>query len=425
MANKGTQALLKSDVSVIRQILDDDVSISVSTADVEGVRRLGLGVDHVLPTLVDIPYEVADSYAKRFGFSRGSLRYKVCALLSLFNMFIQMYLSLVSAALVNAGVKSFYREELVRCLKDSDVVLSCSDENFKETASLLPMNIYWLLTWWSMLTSKTWNILVAKLLGKPVVMLPNSVGPFRTAIGRTLSRVALNNCLFVLIRDKPSYGIVQGLSVRSSKILTSDTALLFEGSNQRSGSKGRRIGVSPGLYGYSLSEKKIGEYVSAHAVALDRAVEVLDVSVVFLPHYVSGFRNDDLQISKAIYDKMKHRERAVVIDAASVEEFKSLISDVDLVVSSKMHPCVLASSSFVPSLCVAYDHKQTGFFASLGMDRDVIPLQSVTSEKLFGRILDLWSRKDERRLFLEKHIPSLKAQVVRSISSALLTALKS
>jgi len=425
MANKGTQALLKSDVSVIRRILGDNVSISVSTADVEGVRRLGLGVDYVLPTLVDIPYEVADSYAKRFGLSRGSLRYKLCALLSLLNMFIQMYLSLVSVALVNAGLKSFYREELVRCLKDSDVVLSCSDENFKESASLLPMNIYWLLTWWSMLTSKAWNILVAKLLGKPVVMLPNSVGPFRTAIGRSLSRFALNNCLFVLIRDKPSYEIVQGLSVRSSKILTSDTALLFEGSNQRSGWKGRRIGVSSGLYGYSLSEKKIGEYVSAHAVALDRAVEVLDVSVVFLPHYVSGFRNDDLQISRAIYDKMKHRERAEVIDAASVEEFKSLISDVDLLVSSKMHPCVLASSSFVPSLCVAYDHKQTGFFASLGMDQDVISLQTVTSVKLFGRILDLWSRKDERRLFLEEHIPSLKAQVVRSISSALLTALKS
>lgn len=424
MANKGTQALLKSDVSVIRQIFNNEVVISLSTADVEGVRHLGLPVDRVLPTLVDIPYEVADAYAKRSHLSRTSVMYKIWAFLSLLNMFVQMYLSLVSVVLVKAGFKSFYRDEVVRCLEESDLVLSCSDENFKESASLLPLNIYWLLTWWSMLASKTWNVLLARLVSKPVVMLPNSVGPFRTRIGRVLSRVALNNCLFVLIRDQQSYRIVQDLRVKSAKIVTWDTALLFDVSSDKSGSNHSLIGVSSGLYSHSLSGKKMGEYISAHAIALDKVVEVLGVSVVFLPHYVSGFSNDDLQISKAIRDRMVHRDKATIVDAGSVEEFKSLIGGVDLLVSSKMHPCILAASSYVPSLCVAYDHKQTSFFASLGMEKDVIPLQNVTSEKLYRMVLDLWGRRVERQRFLEERVPAMKAQVRESISFALLSALK-
>ena len=423
MANKGTQVLLKSDVTIIREIFHDNVKISVSTADVEGVKSLNLPVDAIFPTLVDIPYEVADSYAKRSGLERGSFRYKVVALLSLFNMFVQMYLSFLSSVLARVGLRGFYRQGIVACMSSCDVVVSCSDENFKESSSLLPFNVYWLLTWWSMLASKTWKILVAKWLGKKVVMLPNSVGPFRTVVGRTLSRMALNNCESILIRDQPSYEIVNDLGVRSRKILTADTALLFKGSDSKVRIEDRVLGVSAGLYGYSLPENKIREYVLAHAEALDRAIESLGVSVIFLPHYVSGFKYDDLEITKMIRGKMRHSDRASILNARSVEDFKSLIDNVDILVSSKMHPCVLAASSYVPSLCVAYDHKQTGFFSSLGMSQDVISLHGVTSEKLYEKIVDLWDRKDERKEYLKTRVPLLQAQVRKSITEALLTAL--
>lgn len=424
MANKGTQALLESDISMIREIFNNDVTISVSTADVQGVKRLSLTADGVFPTLVDIPYEVADSHAKRSGWERGDFRYKIIAALSLLNMFVQMYLSLVSTVLVRIGLKAFYRHEIICCMNDCDVVLSCSDENFKESASLLPLNAYWLLTWWSMLASKTWTILVAKWLSKPVVMLPNSVGPFRTAIGRALSRVALGSCESILIRDRRSLEIVEDLGVRSRVVLTGDTALLLKGSNTRLRNKGLVIGVSAGLYGYSVSEKKMRDYVQAHADALDRVIESLGVSVVFLPHYVSGFRYDDLEISRMISGKMRHSDKTSFMDAGSAEEFKSLIGGVDVLVSSKMHPCVLAASSYVPSLCIAYDHKQTGFFTSLGMDQDVIALQNLTSERLFEKIMDLWGRRAERQRYLKAQVPLLRAQLREAITVAVRSAVE-
>jgi polysaccharide pyruvyl transferase WcaK-like protein len=329
----------------------------------------------------------------------------------------------MSTVLVRVGLKGFYRQEIIWCMNDCDVVLSCSDENFKESASLLPLNVYWLLTWWSMLASKTWKVLVAKWLGKPVVMLPNSVGPFRTAIGRTLSRIALGSCESILIRDQRSFEIAEDLGVRSRVVLTGDTALLLKGSNRRLRNEGLVLGVSAGLYGYSVSEKKMRDYVQAHVDALDKVIESLGVSVVFLPHYVSGFRYDDLEISRMIRDKMKHSDRTSFVNAGSAGEFKSLIGGVDVLVSSKMHPCVLAASSYVPSLCIAYDHKQTGFFSSLGMDQDVIALQNVTSQRLYGKIMDLWNRRAERQKYLKIQVPLLQAQLKEAITTAVLSAL--
>jgi len=426
MANKGTQALLLSDVSVIKDVVKGDVGFSVSTTDVEGVRRLNLSLNAVLPPMVDIPYEKADFFAKRFGYARKSFTYLAFAVASSFFMFVQIAMSVMSAILVKVGLKGFYRSEVLRYMKDCNVVVSYSDENFKETASLLPLNIYWIATWWSMLLSRAWDILVAKFLGKPVVLFPNSVGPFRTSIGRFLSKLALNNCSYVLVREPVSYEIVKSLEIRPPKILTSDTTLLFKPTYNSSfdDCSHPTVGVSPGVYSHSLSEKEVDNYVLAHAKALDTAIKNYGFSVVFLPHYVSGFRYDDLEICKLIRSKMENVSKTRIVNAKTVEEFKSLIDRMGIVISSKMHPAVLAVSACVPVLCVAYDHKQTGFFMSLGLSDCVISLRDVSYEKLLSKIDHVWSGRDDINALLKVRVPTLQKRIKRSIELAMASCIE-
>ena len=54
MANKGTQALLMSDVSVIKDVVKGDVAFSVSTADIDGVKRLNLSLNAILLSMINI-----------------------------------------------------------------------------------------------------------------------------------------------------------------------------------------------------------------------------------------------------------------------------------------------------------------------------------------------------------------------------------
>jgi len=421
MNNRGTQALLKSDIYAINDIVKGNVTFSVSTTDIEGVKKLNLPLNAVLPPIMDIPYERTDYLAKKFGFGRGDLKYKAFALANLFYMFVQAILSVVSIIFVKLGMKAFYRAEVINHVKNCDLVVSYSDENFKEGASLLPLNVYWVVTWESMLIARTWDIFVAKSFGKPVVMFPNSVGPFRTWIGRFLSRLSLNNCDYVLIRDPISYGIVNSLEIRSRKILTSDTALLFKPMDKTVPDDFSHpvIGVSPGIYSHSLSRKDVQNYILAHAKALDTAIEQHGFSVFFLPHYVTGFQYDDLKVCGLILEKMRIKEQVTIINTNTVEEFKSTLDQMDMIISSKMHPAVLGASGYVPTLCVAYDHKQIGFFERLGMIDCTINIREVCYETLSSKIDYMWNGRKRMRALLKRRIPVLQKNIKLALKQAL------
>ena len=425
MNNKGAQALLKSDMSIIKEILKD-VDVMISTTDIEGVRRLNLCVTKILPPIVDIPHEKADLFAKRFGFSRASLNYKIFVIGSLIWMFFQALIAVISTLLEKIGLKGFYRTEVFNSIKKADIVVSCSDENFKETASLLRLNIYWILTWWSMLFSRTWDVLSVKFFNKPIVMFPNSIGPFRTRIGRFLARLSLDKMSCILVREPISYEIVNSLGVKSPKILTLDTALLFRLDEKAvfNDFKHPSIGVSPGFYAFSLSKKEIKRYVVEHAKVLDDAIEKYGFYVYFLPHYVSGFEYDDLEVSKAILDNMRNKEKAVIYEAGSVEEFKCALDQMDLAISSKMHPAVLAISGLVPTLCIAYDQKQTGFFQSIGLGEYVISIQEFSHRKLSSKIDSIWLKRNKIKAMLKEEVSLSKDKIKDTMKSTFSSLLK-
>jgi polysaccharide pyruvyl transferase WcaK-like protein len=421
MNNKGTQALLSSDVSLLKEIVKDDIFISVSTTDMEGVKRLGLSIDAVLPTILDVPYEKADRLTRRLRISRRSKKYKGFAVGAFLLFLAQTTFALMSVILRKSRLPVFYRKELMKSVSESDLVISCSDENFKESASLLPLNVYWIFTWWSMLFERTIEIMVAKSLGKSVVMFPNSVGPFRTFVGRFLSRLALSNCETVIIRDPISYAIVNSIGINCQKFLTSDMALLYKPKAKASHEIVNHpvIGVCPGVYSFSISTEQIERYVIDQAEALDAAIEKYGFHVFFLPHYISGFEYDDFEISKLISENMENKRQVSILKIDSLEEFKLLINQMDLLISSKMHPAVLAASGYVPAISIVYDHKQTGFFKDLELSEYAVRLQDTSGKTLFSKIVSAWSEKEKIKALLMAHVPKMQDRIREDVIKAI------
>ena len=406
MYNRGAQALLVSDVFTIREMVDSS-SISVSTGDIAGVKRLNLPLESVMSHTVDIPHEKVDQISKKFGFSRNSLSYKVFSIAAFLMMIFQTMLLLFSIIMTRIGLRAIYRSELIQNIKNCDLVVSTSDENFKETASLLPIKPHWVFTWWSMLVSRTLDVMVARFYGKSVIMFPNSIGPFKSWIGRFLSRISLESCDYIFIRDPISYALTKELKISSPKILTYDTALLFK---KRSGSSLKVfpkpvIGVSAGIYSGSLSKSEVENYILAHSKSLDAIIERYGFFVVFLPHYISGFSNDDLEISKFIVEKMKNKSKTKIIETKDASELKEYLDSMDIVLSSKMHPAILAATGYVPVFCVAYDYKQTGFFQRLGMSECVLNIRNISFENLLSGINMVWKKRDVLEESLKKQIP--------------------
>jgi colanic acid/amylovoran biosynthesis protein len=422
MSNKGTQALLKSDDSAIRSILDGEVSLSVSTTDIEGVKQLNLPKSTIImPTLIDLPYIIADNLAKRLGISRKSIRYKIFSLYALFLMVVQTALLAISAFMIKLRIPALYKRSVLNRMASSDVIVSCSDENFKETASMLPLNIYWAITWWTMLFERMMEVSVASYLGKPLVMFPNSVGPFKTRLGLLMSKLALNNFDSIIVRDSVSFNSLKKLRVVPKMVLTSDAALLFSADPKVPVQKfsSPSIGVSIGVYNQSLSEEDFQNFMAENAVALDRIVDLYDLDVCFFPHFITGFENDDFEVSKIVLGMMKNRDRARVFKIDSLDEFKLCLEQMELLISSKMHPMVLATSGYVPTVCIAYDHKQTGFLNDLGLTEYLIPLKDVDSETIVSKVGKVLEDRKKIIVLLKNKIPILQKEIKSAMREAL------
>jgi polysaccharide pyruvyl transferase WcaK-like protein len=184
------------------------------------------------------------------------------------------------------------------------------------------------------------------------------------------------------------------------------------------------VAVAPGVYSHSLSKKEVERYIDAHAKALDVVAERHQVSILFLPHYISGFRFDDLWICQQIMSRMKHLEHAKLHCANTVEEYKSLFDQVDMIISSKMHPAVLGASGFVPVLCIVYDHKQTSFFERLTMAECTIAIRHVTYRRLLDTIEEVWRNRGRLEMSLRTQIPVWQEHVKQTIAGTLASFLE-
>lgn len=419
LANKGTQALLRSDILALRRVMGKDVEISISSADPEEVRRK-LSVGNAFLPMIDIPHDKGDVIARRSGFDRASLRYKASVLSSLLIMPLQMILSILSASLMKIGVRPFYRNEVLKHFRECDLVVSCSDENFKEGTSLLRLKGFWMIAWWSMLLSRVFDVLIARFLKKRIIMFPNSIGPFQTVIGRCLAKLALQSFDYLLVRDSTSWKIASSLNIEARSILTHDMALLFKPSNIEPFEKPHSlmVGVSLGVYDYALSRKETTRLIYACSMALDKIIEKYRVFVLLLPHYITGISFDDLKMSELVLGNMKNKEHAKIVKLDEVDGFYSVLKRMDMVVSSKMHPAVLATSACIPTLCIAYDQKQTGYFEQLKMDECLVPIEQA-SQKLWNRMDYVWTNRERIRSELSNRIPLMQKRLERTIERVL------
>jgi len=421
VGNKGTYALLKSEICEIKKICGDTVEISVSTDDVETLKRLEpqFGVH---PSLVDIPYVRADIALRRRGQQRSGLSYKLSIVFYTMLMPFQAFLAMTSAVLIRRGVEIPYRAETIQQIRRADAVISTADENFKEGSLYIPINVYWMLTWWTVLFSRMTETFCAKILEKPVVVFPNSIGPFRTPVGRLFAKVILQNVDLVMLRELYSYRLFKQLSIQTPHVLTTDVVLLLEYPERRRDltAPGCVVGVCPALYTSSFSKEERRRYVLAHSMTLDWLVREQSYQVVFLPHEISSVKlDDDLGLSRAIMDKMKHHDRAEIVEIQSIEEFNRCISQLDFLITSRMHPAVLACANRVPAVMVVYDHKQAGFFDQLDLSDYAVNIKQITKAQLMNKVSLLLCQKDKVRKQLDQRVPILQEDLRRKLRAAI------
>jgi polysaccharide pyruvyl transferase WcaK-like protein len=421
VTNKGTLALVKAQTSELRRIFRT-VSIAASTCDVEELKAL---VPSVTPVslLIDIPHEKADISAMNHEIDRDSYLYKLLLMAYSIRMLFEIPVCLMSSFLYQLGFTGSYKSSVISYIAGSDLIISTADENFKEGASSLPYNIYWRFISWTTLLSRTLEVLISKyVFKKSIIVFPNSIGPFRTFVGCFLGKLIFNNTDLLLLRERYSLEWVRKLGLKTPTFVTSDIALLNDIQKPHATNPSKYdkplLAVCPGIYAAALSQTQQNDYLNAHARVLDKFIDEYGVRVIFLPLEITGRKNDDYSFCKLILEKMRNSAFAEIVKTKSLEDFSARVSQSELMLSSRMHPTVMASSCRVPVVVITYDYKQLGLMEQLDLDSYVIDINKVAYENLMWTMEKAWKNRRFIREHLEMQIPILQSKIKHTIEAS-------
>lgn len=207
----------------------------------------------------------------------------------------------------------------------------------------------------------------------PLILSPQTIGPFKGWFTRWLAVKVMNRCRLVLARDYLSAGYLKSCGVNSSCAEFIDVAFKLPFDRQEKVDNNRvRVGIN--VSGLLFSGGYSGD--NQFGLALDYPMLMRNIvgklairpeyDIWLIPHVIpDDLPRDDDRIACAILKK-EFPSVNLAPSFRSPSEAKSFISGMDFVTGARMHACIAAFSSGVPVVPIAYSRKFNGLFSTLG-----------------------------------------------------------
>lgn len=238
------------------------------------------------------------------------------------------------------------------------------------------------------------------IAGTPMVVAPQTIGPFTKGWSKVLAKLSLRLSKLVATRDAKSTAALRDLGYKGAAIEASDVALRlpFEPGEKAEGTT--RVGIN--VSGLLMAGGYTGK--NELGIALDypglirrliTAFQEKGAEVHLVPHVIVRegrmVKEDDARASAALVEEFPGTVLAPAFDSPS--EAKTYISGLDFFMGARMHACIGAFSSGVPVMPMAYSRKFEGLFGSIGFTRTV-DCTSETGDVIFDKIMEGYDARD-------------------------------
>ena len=274
---------------------------------------------------------------------------------------------------------------------------------------------------------------VVQLLGKPIVMLAGSPGPFNRDETLEFAHEVFSNFTFVTNREKVSRRVLEDYGFDTSKVYDYVCpAFMFEPLTQKEivkfiedtplYNKVRPV-VGFILCGWNMLQGPFSRENwknEEYALYVDLLVDFIKkykVNLCLMSHS-NGFdlppkfklkQGRDFPIVKQLYDILKQTEVAdfvFLLDGLySPAETKAIISNFDMLISGRVHAAVAGLSQNIPTTIIDYGHepkahKLMGFVEVAGV-RDYLA-NPRDLQDMREKVDKCWNNRNEIRSFLEE-----------------------
>lgn len=251
------------------------------------------------------------------------------------------------------------------------------------------------------------------LKGVPLVLAPQTIGPFSRQPHISAARHAMNKAGAVFARDPLSFEVASQMAPEAKVHRAIDVAFALPFTPQPAG-PGVRVGVNvSGLlyaggyggandYGLTIDYRAFTEQLVEALLARGTTVELIAHVNTTLP------RDDDGAACDAICQL--HPAAVRVPGFSSPSAAKSHISGLDFLVAGRMHASIAAWSSGVAVVPVSYSRKFEGLYGSLSYPW-LVPAKGFTTAEALAFTLDAFDRRAELRDDIAKAQPVVAANL--------------
>lgn len=271
-------------------------------------------------------------------------------------------------------------------------------------------------------------ILHALILGRPVFICAQSIGPFRWT--GWIAKRLFNRAAVITVRDRISLDHLKTIGVREEHVrLTADMAFLLEASSSVRAdeilttenitlAERPLVGVSVSRILETLYNRENGEqlpFTNMMACVLDDFASRHQVDLLFIPHVTGPSRDkDDRRIGAEVAKKMTLAPHLVQGDYRP-EELKSLIQRCDLFVGARMHANIAALCTGVPVIALSYSHKTLGIMALFGQSSWVVDGAELNKSRLSALLEDAWIKRETSSVAIQNACQCVKANSVGNL----------
>jgi polysaccharide pyruvyl transferase WcaK-like protein len=234
----------------------------------------------------------------------------------------------------------------------------------------------------------------------PLVMAPQTIGPFTKGWSKRLALMSLRLSALVATRDAPSTAALRDLGYRGPAIEASDVALRLPFTAPAARADGPpRVGINVSgllMAGGYTGKNELGLALDYPGLTrrLIQRFQAEGAEVHLVPHVIVRegrmVKEDDYRASEALAAAFPGTVLAPAFDSPS--EAKSTIAGLDFFMGARMHACIAAFSSGVPVVPMAYSRKFAGLFGTLGYGHTV-DCTSETGEVIEARIMAAYAAR--------------------------------
>lgn len=291
--------------------------------------------------------------------------------------------------------------------------------------------------------------------GIPLILLPQTYGPFRQQSTRDRAASILRRATAVWSRDAESaesaidllrdcsdgksgvaqhtQGVDLAFALPIHRPPEDEESLAFLSQRDRAHCL-IGLNVSGLIYNQFESSRKAfslkADYPKVVLRLLSRFLEESHVEIALVPHVIAkpGSYESDLEACRHVRGLLPAglRNRVSIVPACTdPRHVKWYISQFDWFCGTRMHSTIAALSSGVPTASIAYSMKTRGVFETCAVSDEVYDPRVLDSQPVIEQVYESWLRRETTRKILDSSVPKVIElsevqldQIVQSIRDA-------